>query len=130
MTAQPILVVDDNPINLKLMRIVLSAEGYAVTTASDGDEALALLAGFRPLLIVMDIQMPGLDGLTLTRRLKADPGTRDIIIVATTAYAMKGDQDRAFAAGCDGYLTKPIDTRALPGIIAGFIDRAPQARRP
>jgi CheY-like chemotaxis protein len=66
----------------------------------------------------MDIQLPGIDGLELTRRLKADPGTRDIVIIAVTAYAMKGDQDKALAAGCDDYITKPIDTRALPDTIA------------
>jgi len=72
----------------------------------------------------MDLQLPGMDGLTLTRKLKADPGTRDIVIIALTAYAMKGDDERARAAGCDGYVSKPIDTRTLPGVVAGFL-RAP-----
>jgi CheY-like chemotaxis protein len=69
----------------------------------------------------MDLQLPGLDGLELTRRLKADPSTRDIAIVAVTAYAMKGDEERARAAGCDGYIAKPIDTRTLPKLVANFI---------
>lgn len=71
--------------------------------------------------------MPGMDGLTLTRRLKADSATRDIVIVAMTAYAMKGDEERALAAGCDGYLAKPIDTRALPEQVAGYLRRTSKA---
>jgi CheY-like chemotaxis protein len=69
----------------------------------------------------MDIQLPGMNGLELTQKLKADPGTRGAIIIAITAYAMKGDDEKAFAAGCDGYLSKPIDTRALPGILAQYL---------
>ena len=69
----------------------------------------------------MDLQLPGMDGLELTRRLKADPATRDIIVLALTAYAMKGDEEKALAAGCDGYLPKPIDTRTLPGVVARYL---------
>ena len=94
--------------------MLLLGEGYDVRTAGDAEEALAVLATFRPRLILMDLQLPGMDGLELTRRLKADPATRDIVIVALTAYAMKGDEERARAAGCDGYVTKPIDTRRCP----------------
>jgi CheY-like chemotaxis protein len=72
----------------------------------------------------MDVQLPGMDGLSLTRKLKGDPTTRDIVIVAVTAYAMKGDDERARAAGCDGYVSKPIDTRTLPGVVADFLGRA------
>jgi two-component system cell cycle response regulator DivK len=118
----PILIVDDNPINLKLARVLLAAEGYDIRTAEDATEALAALEQFRPRLILMDIQMPGVDGLALSRRLKADLATKDIIIVALTAYAMKGDSERALAAGCDGYVAKPIDTRALPGIIVTYLN--------
>lgn len=114
MAAIPILIVDDNPSNTKLLEFLLSANGYAVRTAANADEALAALAGWKPRLILMDIQLPGMDGLALTRRLKADPLTSDIPIIAATAYAMKGDQERALAAGCSGYVTKPIDTRQLP----------------
>jgi two-component system, cell cycle response regulator DivK len=118
MAGEPILIVDDNPANLKLARVVLAVEGYEVRGAGDAEEALELLATFQPHLILMDLQLPGMDGLTLTRRLKADPATRHIPILALTAYAMKGDEDRAREAGCDGYITKPIDTRGLPQIIA------------
>ncbi len=121
MAGEPILIVDDNAMNLKLTQVLLSSLGYTVRTATNAEEALAALATFRPQLILMDLQLPGIDGLELTRRLKADPATRDICIVALTAYAMKGDEQRAHAAGCDGYITKPIDTRALPGVVAGYL---------
>ncbi len=116
--AERILIVDDNPPNLKLVTSLVRANGYDVATASDANEALASIAANRPALILMDLQLPGIDGLELTRRLKGDPATRDIKIIAVTAYAMKGDQEKALAAGCDAYVTKPIDTRALPGLIA------------
>jgi len=118
---EPILIVEDNPVNLKLTKVLLVKEGYEVKTASNAEDALSVLAGFKPRLILMDVQLPGMDGLTLTRKLKDDPGTRDIRVVALTAYAMKGDDDKAKAAGCDGYIAKPIDTQAFPGLIAGFL---------
>jgi two-component system, cell cycle response regulator DivK len=118
MKGEPILIVDDNPVNLKLGRVLLSGEGYDVRTAADAVEALAVLEAFHPRLILMDLQLPGLDGFELTRHLKSLPATRDVIILAMTAYAMKGDEDKAIAAGCDGYISKPIDTRKLPELIA------------
>ena len=118
MAGEPILIVDDNPTNLKLARVLLAGEGYVVKTANDGEEMLKVLESFTPRLILMDIQLPGVDGLELTRRLRADPARRDIAIVALTAYAMKGDEDNALAAGCDGYITKPIDLDTLPRIVA------------
>jgi CheY-like chemotaxis protein len=118
---EPILVVDDNAINLKLTKVLLTKEGYDVHTVSDAEEALRLLESFRPRLILMDLQLPGMDGLTLTRRLKTAPETQDVVIVALTAYAMKGDEEKARAAGCDGYVTKPIDTQTLPGVVAGYL---------
>jgi CheY-like chemotaxis protein len=121
-TAIPILIVDDNPSNTKLLAFILSARGYDVRTAASADEALATLDQFHPRLILMDIQLPGMDGLTLTRQLKANAATRDIAIIAATAYAMKGDEARALEAGCDGYVTKPIDTRQLPIDIARFLE--------
>jgi CheY-like chemotaxis protein len=116
-----ILIVDDNLMNLKLVRVLLVAEGYSVRTAINAEEALLAVDSFKPRLILMDIQLPGMNGLELTRLLKAAPATRGAIIVAVTAYAMKGDEERALAAGYDGYLSKPIDTRALPALIADFL---------
>ena len=124
MHREPILIVDDNPINLKLIRVLLAGEGYEVHTAEDAETAEALLRGWRPRLILMDIQLPGMDGLELTRRIKSDPATRGIVILALTAYAMKGDEERAFGAGCDGYIVKPVDTRMLPATVAGFLSTA------
>jgi CheY-like chemotaxis protein len=118
-----ILIVDDNPVNLKLAQLLLTGEGYRVRTANDAEEALEVLKAFSPRLILMDIQLPGMDGLELTRRLKADPATRDITILGLTAYAMKGDQEKILAAGCDGYIPKPIDTRTLPEVISQYLER-------
>jgi CheY-like chemotaxis protein len=96
----------------------MKANGYTVETALDAESAIEAIRANHPDVILMDIQLPGIDGLELTRRLKADPKTRDIVIVAVTAYAMKGDQAKALSAGCDDYITKPIDTRTLPETIA------------
>jgi CheY-like chemotaxis protein len=115
---QTILIVDDNATNLKLARVILAREGYEIITAADAEEAIETLKGCAPSLILMDIQLPGMDGLALTRRLKAAPSTRHIKIVALTAYAMKGDDVKAMEAGCDGYITKPIDLHTLPQLIA------------
>src|SRR3954468_11771905 len=122
MPGEPILIVDDTPVNLKLTRILLEHEGYEVRTASSAEEALELLKSFRPRLVLADIQMPGVDGLEMTRRIKKDPRNRDMLVVALTALAMKGDEERAIAAGCDGYITKPIDTRALGDRIRGYLN--------
>ncbi len=122
MALEPVLIVDDNPANLKLLRVLLSGEGYTVRTASTAEEAQALLKEFQPQLILMDIQLPGMDGLELTRRLKEDPSTGGILVVAITAYAMSGDEDKAKAAGCDAYVAKPVDTRALPLLLRKLLD--------
>lgn len=123
MAGEPILVVDDNATNLVLMRFILEPRGYAVTTAMSAEEAVAAIAKARPRLILMDLQMPGMSGFELTRQLKDDPATRDIVIVAVTAYAMAGDEDRARAAGCDDYLTKPIDKERLRRVVADILAR-------
>jgi CheY-like chemotaxis protein len=120
-----ILIVDDNPQNAKLMTVLLRAEGYAVDTAPDAERALQVLDELKPKLILMDIQLPGMDGLELTRRLKADPKYRHIQIVALTAYAMKGDDEKARAAGCDDYVTKPIDMDHVSELIARLINQPP-----
>jgi CheY-like chemotaxis protein len=121
MPGEAILIVDDNPANLKLARVLLAGEGFEIRTAADAREALSLLEGFRPRLILMDLQLPGMDGFELTRQLKSLPAYREVVILALTAYAMKGDEEKARAAGCDGYISKPIDTRTLPGVIAGYL---------
>ena len=121
MTQKEILIIDDNPTNLKLEKILLSIEGYMIRTANDAEEALKVLQSYHPQLILMDLQLPGMSGFALTKKLKKDPIYRDIIILAVTAYAMKGDKEKALAAGCDGYITKPIDTRTFPGIIANYL---------
>ncbi|MBI3886946.1 MAG: response regulator [Opitutae bacterium] len=120
-----ILVVDDNPTNLKLAADVLAADGYIILRARDAGEARMVIAQTAPDLILLDIQMPGMDGLALTRLLKANPASAHIRIVALTAFAMKGDDRKAAAAGCDGYITKPIDTRKLGAEVAGILARPP-----
>ena len=122
MSRAKLLMVDDNPGNLKLLSFILGKHGYEMRLALDAEQALSILKEFRPQLILMDIQLPGMDGLELTRRLKADPDYRDIVIVAVTASAMKGDEEVAIAAGCDGYITKPIDTRTIPGVVERYLD--------
>jgi CheY-like chemotaxis protein len=130
MTQPHVLVVDDQPLNLYLLSFLLSAHGYDVATAADAHETVAAIARQRPALILMDMQMPGIDGFELTGRLKADAATADIPIVAVTSFAMSGDKERALAAGCNGYIPKPIDTRSLPGEVAGYLSPVDRARLP
>lgn len=103
-----VLVVEDNPSNLKLVVFLLEKEGFLVKQATDAQHGIQISKEWKPDLILMDIQMPGMDGLTATRLLKDNPETAEIRIVALTALAMPGDRERASAAGCDGYITKPI----------------------
>jgi two-component system, cell cycle response regulator DivK len=123
MAGELVLIVDDNAQNLKLVRVLLRAEGYDVRTAVDAEEALGELEWFTPRLILMDLQLPGMDGLELTRLLKSDPMRRGISIVAVTAYAMKGDEEKARAAGCDGYVAKPIDVERLSHLVRELLDQ-------
>jgi CheY-like chemotaxis protein len=116
-----ILLVDDNPINLKLASEVLMAGGYSTVTAADAEQARELLNTQLPDLILMDIALPGMDGLSLTKLLKTEPRLRHVPVVALTAYAMRGDDLKALAAGCDGYISKPIDTRILVEQVAAII---------
>ncbi len=108
-----ILLVEDNPVNVALVKAVLESQGFQLQVAGDASAAEAALDQGRPDVILMDIQLPGVDGLTLTRRLKADPRTGPIPIIALTAQAMAGDAERARAAGCDGYISKPFQPQAL-----------------
>ena len=126
MSAAHILIVDDNPTNLKLASDVLEFEGYHVLQAADAESAAEVVSRSPPDLILMDIALPGMDGLTLTRKLKSDDKTRHITIVALTAFAMKGDDLKAKAAGCDDYITKPVDTRKLPAQVAEILGRRTQ----
>jgi CheY-like chemotaxis protein len=119
-----ILLVDDNPINLKLASEVLMAGGYDTVTAADAEHARELLNTLLPDLILMDIALPGMDGLSLTKLLKAEPRLCHVPIVALTAYAMRGDDLKALAAGCEGYISKPIDTRVLVEQVAAIIAKA------
>lgn len=109
MSAPRVLVIDDNPINIDLVSHVLGSDGFIVDTALDAKEASMRIAACRPDVVLLDIQLPEVDGLALARQLKADPSTRGLPIIAFTAYAMKGDEEKMLAAGCDGYLAKPID---------------------
>ena len=121
MAGEAILIVEDNPINLKLAKLLLSIENYDVRTAADAESAYHVLEAFHPRLILMDLQLPGKNGLALTRELKSNPKFKDITIVALTAYAMKGDEEKAKAAGCDGYMTKPISAATFPFEIAKYL---------
>jgi DNA-binding response OmpR family regulator len=123
MAGEQILIVDDTPVNLKLTRILLVNEGYKVLTAASAEEALELLRSYHPHLVLADIQLPGMDGLELTRHIKKGETTRDITVIALTAFAMAGDERKAVDAGCDGYITKPIDTRTLGSRIRAILDR-------
>jgi CheY-like chemotaxis protein len=108
-----VLIVEDNEANQLLARSVLEREGYRVEIAGAAPEALEKMGEQLPNLILMDVQLPGQDGLSLTRALKADPHTADIPVIALTAHAMTGDREQTIAAGCAGYISKPIDTRTL-----------------
>ena len=124
-----VFIVDDNLINSKLASEVLLAGGYQVTVATDAEQAQQLLATLLPDLILMDIALPGMDGLSLTRILKADARLRHVPVVALTAYAMRGDELKATDAGCDGYITKPIDTRRFVEQVSVIVDSARARQR-
>jgi len=113
-----VLVVEDNAANADLAALLLEAQGLRVQVAFDADQALAALALALPDLILADIQLPGMDGLALTQRLKGDARTRHVPVIALTAYAMSGDEARMRAAGCDGYLSKPLDVRTFGAHVA------------
>jgi two-component system, cell cycle response regulator DivK len=117
------LIVDDAALNLKLLSVLLSSHGYRVRTADTAEHALEILETYLPQLLIVDIRLPGMDGLTMVRMLRAQPRYRDVVVVAVTASAMKGDEDVALAAGCDSYITKPIDTRTLPTHLAHCMSR-------
>lgn len=116
-----ILVVEDNALNLELVTDLLEVSGFQVVSAGNGEDAVSLALLHQPDLVLMDLSLPGIDGLEATRRLKSEPQTDSIPVVAVTAHSMKGDRQRVEAAGCCGYLSKPIDTRSFVQVIKGFL---------
>ncbi|CAN5912156.1 response regulator [soil metagenome] len=118
MAGEQILIVDDTEMNRKLLQVLLGAKGYRVSTASSAEDALVELARTPPVLMLLDLRLPGMSGLALARKLRSDPTYADLVIIAVTANAMKGDEEDALAAGCDAYITKPINTRSFPALIA------------
>jgi len=125
MSSGRVLVVDDHPANTKLVTFVLQARGLQVVTAASAEEAMTVLQNEMPSLILMDVQLPGTDGLELTRNLRADPKYASLPIVAVTAYAMARDEQAAYAAGCNAFVSKPIDTRALGELVLKLLGETP-----
>jgi two-component system, cell cycle response regulator DivK len=119
-----VLVVEDNPANMTLATFLLKSAGYAVLTATDAEAGLALARREQPDLVLMDIQLPGMDGLEACAILKKSEATRDIPVIALTALAMKGDEERIRAAGCDGYIAKPLAYREFLATIAARLQKA------
>jgi two-component system cell cycle response regulator DivK len=118
---ETILLVEDSPLNRRLMEAVLRPRGYRLLVAEDGQQGIDVAVAELPSLILMDVQLPGLSGYDATRVLKSRPETQHIPVVALTAHAMSDERDRALAAGCDGYIVKPIDTRAFPDQIREYL---------
>jgi len=118
---EKILIVEDNPKNMRLLKVTLRAKEYTLLEATNGGEALDMAIRERPDLIIMDIQLPKVTGLAVTRKLRGIPEFKHIPIIAITAYAMKGDEEKVIGAGCNAYLPKPINTRKLPGMIAAML---------
>lgn len=124
MTGNTLLIIEDNLLNLELATDLLEATGFVVYSAPTAEEGLRLAQELLPDLVLMDFGLPGMDGLSATKNLKADPATRHLTVIGLTAHAMKGDEAIALAAGCAGYLTKPIDTRTFITTITRFIASA------
>lgn len=124
MNGHKILIIEDNQLNLELVTDLLEANGFSISSAQSAEEGLRMAREILPDLVLMDVSLPGMDGLCATKDLKADPATRHLTIVGLTAHAMKGDEALALEAGCDGYLTKPINTRTFVATVTGFIASA------
>ena len=118
---EKILIVEDNPRNMRLMEMTLRAKNYTLLKATDGEEALDMARRERPDLIIMDVRLPRMSGLEVTRKLRENPAFSHTPIIGVTAHAMKGDREKVLEAGCDAYLSKPINTRELPGVIAEML---------
>ena len=126
MAGELILIVEDNRINLKLIRDILQFKGYTIIEADTGEAGVDLARERQPALILMDVQLPGMDGREAMKVLKAEEGTRQIPIIALTAFAMKGDRTRLLAEGFDGYLSKPIDIKEVPKVVESYLGGNPQ----
>src|SRR5437763_17132792 len=120
MTCHKVLLVEDNAANMTLATFLLQSAGYEVIAANDAETGVSLARTQNPALILMDIQLPGMDGLQATAQLRADESTRDIRVIALTALAMKGDEERIRAAGCNGYIAKPLDYKSFLATVAGY----------
>jgi len=120
-----ILIVEDNPRNLKLIRDILQFRGYFTLEAETGEAGITLARERQPALILMDVQLPGMDGRAATKALKADPSMQKIPVIAMTAFAMKGDREGLLADGFDGYMSKPINTKEIPQLIERYLDGQP-----
>lgn len=121
MPGESVLIVEDNAKNLKLVRDVLQFHGYATLEADSGEAGIELARAQHPALILLDVQLPGMDGRAALKVLKADTSTQHIPIIALTAYAMKGDQESLLAEGFDGYLSKPINIKELPKVVESYV---------
>ena len=121
--AKSILIVEDNQTNAQLLKDVLVIKCYEVNIVTNGDDALASIEKSKPDLVLMDVQLPGMDGYEITRIMRKNPQTKELPIIAVTAYALKGDREKAMEAGCDGYMSKPINTRELPKMVEKLIGK-------
>jgi CheY-like chemotaxis protein len=121
MKGRQILIIEDNALNLELATVLLENNGFLVASAQTAEDGLKLARELLPDLVLMDFSLPGMDGLAATKNLKTDPATRHLTVVGLSANAMKGDHEIALEAGCDGYLTKPIDTRTFVATVKKFI---------
>ena len=118
---EKILIVEDNPLNMRLIEMTLRPKGYKLLKATDGEEALDMAIREKPDLIIMDIYLPKMSGLEVTKRLRQMPAFNHVPIIAVTAHAMKGDKEKIIEAGCDAYLPKPINTRQLPEVVTEML---------
>ncbi len=126
---EKILIVEDNPRSMRLVEMTLKSKNYILLKATDGEQALDMARDERPDLIIMDIRLPKIGGLEVTKRLRENPIFNCTPIIGVTAYAMKGDRERVLESGCDAYLVKPISTRELPGVVAGMLSQRQAAKR-
>ena len=121
MMKHKILIVEDNPMNMRLIEMILKSDNYTLLKATDGEEALDIATREKPALVLMDIRLPKVSGLEVVRKLRGNAQLSHTLVIALTAHAMKGDEEKAIEAGCDSYVSKPIDTRRLPKLVARML---------